>query len=93
LADDLLVPILKEMAIAAMAAFEIDHVSAQESAHAGDQGALLRFAKQMKVIGKEGPGIDVIESSRARSANRETKSLRSRSVRKIFLFSIPRPIT
>jgi hypothetical protein len=58
LADDGFVAILKQMAITDMATIEIDHISGEESPHAGGQGVLFGLAEEMEVIGEERPSIE-----------------------------------
>jgi len=46
------------MAITDMATIEIDHISGEESPHAGGQGVLFGLAEEMEVIGEERPSIE-----------------------------------
>ena len=47
------------MPITMMAPIEIHHISSQHPAHADGQRSLMGFAKEVKMIGKQRPGVDL----------------------------------
>jgi len=57
LADDGLVPILKEMPVSLMPAVEIDHIAGQQLLHALGERPRPRAHQEVEVARHEGPGV------------------------------------